>query len=217
MTDPHLEAAAAAIRIMVNPAEAIARAVITAYHASLAAAGEAGLVEAMDKAFWNMKGNPTWLDQMRAALAVVRAADGERVEALSLAVDAAKLLIEERTARAEAAEARVKSADDNARYIIENWLPATCVVRVCEGGGPEDLQASLAVSVEKTISALRGALKTNEELEARERALREALLREAEYCYGYAKKYEATDEARAARHRARGDRLKAEALKEPQS
>lgn len=84
MTDKHLEAAAAAIRIMVNPAEAIARAVIDAYRASLAAEGEDDLVEAMLDGF----GGHCCYDiveatrKMRAALAVVRAADAQRLAEL---------------------------------------------------------------------------------------------------------------------------------------
>lgn len=42
--------------------------------------------------------------------------------------------------------------------------------------------------------------------------LREALLNEAEYSYGYARKYAETDAERSKRHRDRGDRLKRAAL-----
>jgi hypothetical protein len=41
----------------------------------------------------------------------------------------------------------VKDYEDNITYILENWIPKGCVVRVCEGGGPEDLNQSLAASV----------------------------------------------------------------------
>ena len=50
--------------------------------------------------------------------------------------------------------------------------------------------------------------------EAEAARLRATLLDEAEYCYGYARKYESADEGRAARHRERGDRLKRAALGE---
>lgn len=45
--------------------------------------------------------------------------------------------------------------------------------------------------------------------EAEIAALREALKSEADYCYGWAKHYAATNPERAARHRERGDRLSA--------
>lgn len=41
---------------------------------------------------------------------------------------------------------------------------------------------------------------------------REALLAEADYCFGYAAKYEESDPARAARHRKRGERLRRTAI-----
>lgn len=52
----------------------------------------------------------------------------------------------------------VRSKDENARYIIEEWIePLGLAVRVCEGGGPEDIQASLAVSVQKLVEAFKKA------------------------------------------------------------
>jgi hypothetical protein len=42
--------------------------------------------------------------------------------------------------------------EENLRYLLEEALPKECVVRVCEGGGPEDMLMSLAVSVHKMNS-----------------------------------------------------------------
>jgi hypothetical protein len=46
----------------------------------------------------------------------------------------------------------VKDYEDNITYILENWIPKDCVVRVCKGGGPEDLNQSLAASLSKMMN-----------------------------------------------------------------
>lgn len=45
----------------------------------------------------------------------------------------------------------VKDYEDNITYILENWIPKGCVVRVREGGGPEDLNQSIAASLSKMM------------------------------------------------------------------
>lgn len=45
----------------------------------------------------------------------------------------------------------VEEFKENIEYILENWIPIGCVTRVHEGGGPEDLNMSLAVSLSKMM------------------------------------------------------------------
>jgi hypothetical protein len=45
----------------------------------------------------------------------------------------------------------VKEYEDNITYILENWIPRGCVVRVREGFGPEDFNKSLAASISKMM------------------------------------------------------------------
>lgn len=56
-------------------------------------------------------------------------------------------------ARAEAAEAANRRWEAEAQALVAG-IPADLVVRVQEGGGPEDIRATLAVSMAKLVSAL---------------------------------------------------------------
>lgn len=47
--------------------------------------------------------------------------------------------------------ATTKEYEDNITYILENWIPRGCVVRVRESGGREDLNMSLAASLSKMM------------------------------------------------------------------
>lgn len=89
MADKHIEAAAAAFEDVITGTDiwsvlpvnrAALQAAITAYHDSLAAEGDEGVVEAMLATFVE-EGSPIpeWHEGMRAALAVARGADAGRV------------------------------------------------------------------------------------------------------------------------------------------